>query len=137
MTGDLKDFYLNTPMERYEYVRIPIEVIPAISIIEHNLVPLVLNGFVYAECQKGMYGLPQASRIANDCLTAFLAPHHGYAPVPITPGLWRHDKSDLVFTLVVDDFGVKYTNPQYVKTLMSTLNELYKFSEDWNGARYC
>jgi hypothetical protein len=136
MTGDLKDFYLNTPMDRYEYVRIPIDVIPPISIIEHNLLPLVHNGFVYAECRKGMYGLPQAGRIANDRLTAFLAPH-GYAPVPITPGLWRHDKSDLSFTLVVDDFGVKYTNPQDVKNFMSTLNELYKVSEDWDGTCYC
>jgi hypothetical protein len=86
MTGDLKDFYLNTPMEQYEYVRIPIEVIPPISIIEYDLLPLVHNGFVYAECHKGMYGLPQAGRIANNRLTAFLAPK-GYAPVPVTPGL--------------------------------------------------
>jgi hypothetical protein len=136
MTGDLKDFYLNTPMERYEYVRIPIDIIPDISIIEHNLLPLVHNGFVYAECRKGMYGLPQAGRIANDRLVAFLAPH-GYEPVPITPGLWRHSKSDLAFTLVVDDFGIKYTNKQDVTTFMDILNLLYKVSEDWAGARYC
>jgi hypothetical protein len=136
MTDDLKDFYLNTPMDRYEYVRLPIEVIPPISIIEHDLLPLVHKGFVYAEVRRGMYGLPQAGRIANDRLTAFLAPK-GYAPVPVTPGLWRHDKSDLAFTLVVDDFGIKYTNPQDVKDLMSTLNELYKVSEDWTGGRYC
>jgi predicted ATP-grasp superfamily ATP-dependent carboligase len=48
MTGDLKDFYLNTPMECYEYVHIPIEVIPPISIIKHDLLPLVSNGFIYA-----------------------------------------------------------------------------------------
>jgi hypothetical protein len=136
MTGDLKDFYLNTPMERYEYIRLPIEVIPPISIIEHNLVPLVHKGYVYAEVRRGMYGLPQAGRIANDQLTAFLAPK-GYTPVPITPGLWRHDKSDLVFTLVVDDFGIKYTNKQDVHDLMTTLKELYKVSEDWTGGRYC
>ena len=28
MTGDLKDFYLGTPLERYKYLRIPINVIP-------------------------------------------------------------------------------------------------------------
>jgi hypothetical protein len=136
MTGDLKDFYLNTPMERYENVRLPIEVIPPISIIEHDLLPLVHKGYVYAEIRRGMYGLPQAGRIANDQLTAFLAPK-GYTPVPITPGLWCHDKSDLVFTLVVDDFGIKYTNPQDVHDLMTALKELYKVSEDWTGGRYC
>jgi hypothetical protein len=51
--------------------------------------------------------------------------------------LWRHSASDLAFTLVVNDFGVKYTNPQDAKNLMTTLNELYKVSEDWEGARYC
>ena len=57
-----------------------------------------------------MYGLPQAGHIANDQLVTFLAPH-GYHPVPITPGLWKHDTRDLFFTLVVDDFGIKYTHP--------------------------
>jgi hypothetical protein len=127
MTGDLKDFDLNTPMECYEYVRLPIEVIPPISIIEHNLMPLVHKDYVYAEVRHGMYGLPQAGRVANDQLTAFLTPK-GYTPIPITPGVWRHDKSDLVFTLVVDDFGIKYTKKQDVHDLMTTLKELYKVS---------
>jgi hypothetical protein len=137
MTGDLKDFYLNTPIKRYEYVQIPIDIIPLISIIEHDLLPLVHNGYIYAKCRKGMYGLPQAGRIATkDRLKAFLVPK-GYVPMPVTPGLWRHDKSNLAFTLVIDDFGIKYTNPQDVKDLMRMLNELYKVSKDWTGGRYC
>jgi hypothetical protein len=76
---------------------------------EYNLTTLIHHNCIYLEIHKGMYGLPQASRSANDCLTAFLAPH-GYAPVPITPGLWKHADSDLVFALVADDFGIKYTN---------------------------
>ena len=28
MTGDLKDFYLGTPLDRYEYIRIPLKFIP-------------------------------------------------------------------------------------------------------------
>jgi hypothetical protein len=136
MTGDLKDFYLNTPMERYEYMRIPVSVIPASIFAEYNLSPLVHRDHVYVEIRKGMYGLPQAGRIANDRLTAFLAPH-GYAPVPITPGLWKHDSRDVFFTLVVDDFGVKYTKLTDAQHLMSTLKQLYSVSEDWDGARYC
>jgi hypothetical protein len=136
MTGDLKDFYLNTPMECYEYMRIPVSVIPASIFAEYNLGPLVHRDHVYVEIRKGMYGLPQAGRLANDRLTAFLAPH-GYAPVPITPGLWKHDSRDVFFTLVVDDFGVKYTNLTDAQHLMSTLKQLYSVSEDWDGARYC
>jgi hypothetical protein len=107
-------------MEQYEYVCLPIKVI-----IEHDLLPLVHKGYVYAEVRWGMYGLPQAGRIANDQLTAFLAPK-GYAPIPVTPGLWRHDKSDLAFTLVIDNFGIKYINPQDIHDLMTTLKELFK-----------
>jgi hypothetical protein len=88
--------------------------------------------------RRGMYGLPQAGRIANEqLLTKFLAPH-GYAPVPITPGLWRHTTCDIAFTLVVNDFGVKYTKRADAEQhLMQTLNKLYKVSEDWKGTGYC
>ena len=55
--------------------------------------PMFHNGFVYVEIRKGMYGLPQAGRLANDQLVAKLAPH-GYHPCPLTPGLWRHSKRD-------------------------------------------
>jgi hypothetical protein len=65
-----------------------------------------------------------------------LAPH-GYAPVPITSGLWQHTTRDIAFTLVVDVFGVKYTKHADAEHLMQTLNKLYKVSEDWEGTRYC
>jgi hypothetical protein len=61
-----------------------------------------------------MYGLPQAGRLANDRLTTFLA-GHGYQPTPITPGLWKHNTRDISFTLVVDDFGVKYKDKKYAQ----------------------
>jgi hypothetical protein len=86
MTVDLKDFFLGTPLEdRYEYIRIPVQVIPPRIMELYNLHTLVINGFVYAEVQRGMYGLPQAAIIANKQLQKHLAPH-GYGPVPITPG---------------------------------------------------
>jgi hypothetical protein len=136
MTADLKDFYLETPMDEYEYMRIPVSIIPDAIMSKYNLAPLVHHNHVYVEIRKGMYGLPQAGRIASDRLTAFLAPH-GYAPVPITPGLWKHNASDLMFTLVVDDFGVKYTNSADAEQLITTLKQLYAVSEDWTGTKYC
>jgi hypothetical protein len=86
MTGDLKDFYLNTPMDHYEYMRILVSIIPPSIMLEYALAPLVHNDNVYVEIRQGMYGLPQAGKIANDRLTTFLAPY-GYKPVAITPGL--------------------------------------------------
>ena len=54
-----------------------------------------------------MPGLNQASRIANDRLKAHLV-KFGFAPVPRTPALWKHAPKPILFSLVVDDFGVNY-----------------------------
>jgi hypothetical protein len=136
MAADLKDFYLGTPMTRYEYMRVPLWMLPNEIIEQYNLRPLFHNGYVYVEIRRGMYGLPQAGRIANDQLIAFLAPH-GYKPCPLTPGLWKHDTRDIVFCLVVDDFGIRYTQRNDVDHLIATLRAHYEVSIDWTGARYC
>ncbi|KAI2500611.1 Reverse transcriptase (RNA-dependent DNA polymerase) [Fragilaria crotonensis] len=117
MTGDLKDFYLGTPMTEYEYMRIPISMIPPAIMEHYQLTPLIHNGHVYVEIRKGMYGLPQAGILANDRLAEFLKPH-GYSPV--LTGLWRHASRPIAFTLVVDDFGVKYTRREDAEHLMNS-----------------
>ncbi len=59
---DLKDFYLNTPMKRYEYMCLKISDIPKEIIQEYKLHKLVMeDGYIYCEICKGMYGLPQAA----------------------------------------------------------------------------
>jgi hypothetical protein len=136
MTGKLTDFYLGTPMDRYEYMRIPVHMIPDAIIEEYNLTPLIHNGFVSVEIQRGMYGLPQAGKVANNQLVKFLSPH-GYTPVPLTHRLWRHSERTVTFTLVVDDFGVKYTKRDDAEHLITTLEQYDKVSTDWTGSRYC
>jgi hypothetical protein len=133
MTGDLKDFYLGTPMERYEYMRVPLHMIPDSIMDSYKLHSKVRNGFVYIEVRRGMYGLPQAGKIANDQLVKFLAPH-GYEPVALTHGLWKHNKRPIVFTLVVDDFGVKYTKREDADNLIATLEKYLQSQHrlDWN-----
>ena len=73
-------------MARYEYMRLPTAIIPQEVIDEYNLTALVHNGHIYVEIQRGMYGLPQASIIANQLLTKRLEPH-GYSQCRHTPGL--------------------------------------------------
>jgi hypothetical protein len=61
MTIDIKNFYLNMQMARYEYVRLKIDDIPQEIILQYNLKKKVdADGYVYIEIKKGMYGLPQA-----------------------------------------------------------------------------
>jgi hypothetical protein len=72
---DLKDFYLCSKLDEYEYVRIPKHMLPDKIIALYNLKPKIVNRFVYAKVRKGMYGLPQAGRLANLQLQKFLEPH--------------------------------------------------------------
>jgi hypothetical protein len=61
MTIDIKDFYLMTPMERYEYFKMKIDLFPKDIIEEYNLQSKVNDkGFVHCKVRCGMYGLPQA-----------------------------------------------------------------------------
>jgi hypothetical protein len=134
-TTDVKDFYLNTPMQEMDwvYLKIPISDIPQ-CIMEHYT-PVVTNGFAYVVVMKGMYGLKQAGKLANDLLQVNLG-HHGYAPVPITPGLWKHNTRNISFTLVVDDFGICYETEDDLQHLLHALQQYYTISTDLTGTSY-
>ena len=61
MTMDIKDFYLNTPMARYEYMRLRLSDMPEDVIAHYRLNEIATpEGYIYCEIQKGMYGLPVA-----------------------------------------------------------------------------
>jgi len=122
MTGDVKNFYLNTPLPDYEYVRIPISSIPQDVIDHYQLMPLVENGFVMAEIRKGIYELPQSGILANDLLVLRLA-KGGYHPAPNTPGLFLHESNGVAFALWVDDFMIKYINKADADHLLNLLKE--------------
>jgi hypothetical protein len=133
---DIGSFYLETPLARYEYMKFPIALFPQHVIEQYNLATHVHKGFIYVEIRKAIYGLPQAGILANQLLRKRLAPA-GYYEVAHTPGLWRHVSRPIQFSLVVDDFGVKYVGKQHADHLITTLRKHYKLSEDWEGALYC
>jgi hypothetical protein len=86
MCADVKKLYLNTPLDRPEYMRLPLSLIPQEIIDQYQLEEKAKNGQVYIRINKGMYGLPQADRLANDLLVKRLKPH-GYYPVEHTDDL--------------------------------------------------
>ena len=96
MCADIANFYLNNPMDRYEYTKLPLGITPEEIIQQYNLINLEHKGFVYMEIQKRMYGLTQAGKIANDKIKLHLS-KFGYEPAPITPGLWRHQNRPFNF----------------------------------------
>ncbi len=58
--------------------------------------------------------------MANKRLRRKVAPF-GYYECIKTPGLWKHEMRPLTFTLVVDDFGVKYESKDDVDHLIASL----------------
>ena len=89
MCDDIKNMYLATPMDRFEYMRIPVKLIPKEFIEHYKLESMIKNGYIYMQIEQGMYGLPQAGILANKLLKKRLAPH-GYYELPHTPGLFKH-----------------------------------------------
>ena len=136
MCVDISSFYLTAPMDRYEYMRMPLDVFPPWTIEQYGLNEKAKNGFVYLEIRRSVYGLPQSGALANKLLRERLAPH-GYFECRHTPGLWKHVTRPVQFSLVVDDFGVKYVGKEHANHLVSTLKKYYKISEDWTGSLYC
>jgi hypothetical protein len=136
MTVDIKNFYLNTPMTRPEYVRLKLSDIPDEITHEYKLHNIATpEGYVYIEVNKGMYGLPQAGILAQELLEKRLN-QHGYFQSHIVPGFWKHADRPISFTLVVDDFGIKYVGKQHAQHLISVLKEHYEIEEDWSGSKY-
>jgi hypothetical protein len=97
--------------------------IPEQIIIEYKLHKIATeDGYVYWEIQKGMYGLPQVGIIVQDLLQARLA-KVGYHQSKIIPGLRTHKTRNTCFTLVVDDFAIKYTSMEDAQHLIDALKQ--------------
>lgn len=114
-------------MKDDKYIWLDFNLIPREIVKKYNLHDYVHNRQVYMEIRKGMYGLPQARKLANDLLNKRLAPH-GYVPIPHTPGLWKHCTKPVWFTLMVDDFGIKYIGDKNLQHLIDTLKQYYKIT---------
>jgi hypothetical protein len=68
VTMDHKNFYLNTLLDRPEYVRIKLVDTPLKFINEYKLNDIAHNSWIYFEMRRGMYGLSQAGILANKLL---------------------------------------------------------------------
>ncbi len=113
-----------------------LELFPPNIIEEYGLCNKVdADGNVFCEVRQGMYGLPQASIIAQDLLTKQLN-KAGHLQSKIMPGYWRHHWQPISFTLVVEDFGVKYVNKDNVKHLISSLSQDYTIDTNWEETQY-
>jgi hypothetical protein len=129
MMMDINDYYLGTPLHRYEYMRMLLSKFPEEIINRYNLKELAVDGWVYIEIRKGMYGLKQSGLLANQLLQKRLA-HFGYYPARDTHGLWLHKTRPISFSLIVDNFAVKYVGKQHADHLWNALLRSYELTTD-------
>jgi hypothetical protein len=57
MCADVKNFYLNTILDRPKYMKLALSLIPQEIIDMYWLAEKAKNGRVYIQINKGMYGL--------------------------------------------------------------------------------
>jgi hypothetical protein len=81
-----------------------------------------------------MSGLPQAGLIAYKRLVKHLA-KYGYCPVRHMHGLWTHKVHPILFSLVVDKFGIKTVLQEHANHLLSALPGLYSVTANWTGTK--
>ena len=116
-------------------MKMKLKIIPQEIIDQYKIQDLVKDGWVYMNIVKGMPGLKQAARLANERLVHHLAPY-GYAQVQHTPSLWKHESNGILFALVVDDFGIKSTSESATSHLLQALRDKYQITVDPRDTKF-
>jgi hypothetical protein len=117
-------------------MKMPLALFPDWTRKQYDLDTKAHKGFVYREICKAIYGLPNAGRLANERLRQKLEPA-GFYEVAYTPGLWKHKRRPIQFSLIVDDFGVKYVGKEHIDFLIKSLCKDYaRVTVDKTGELY-
>jgi hypothetical protein len=135
MMMDIKNYYLGTPLSRFEYMRIMLSRFPEEIADKYNLDALAVDVWVHIEIRKVLYGLRQAGLLAIQLLQTRLAPFR-YYPARHTHGLWLHKTRPIAFSLIVDNFAVKYVGKQHADHLRNALLQSYELTADCEAKLY-
>ena len=60
----------------------------------------------------------------------------GYTQCPVTHGLSEHQPRNISFTLVVDNFRIRYANTANLNYLMAAVCEIYVSTINTSGTLY-
>ena len=75
ITYNIRNYYLATPLEYPEYLKIMLTDIPQDFIDEYNFHEYVHEGWVYLEIRNGVYGITHSGSLDNDLLETSLLKH--------------------------------------------------------------
>ena len=82
-----------------------------------------------------MYDLPQLDILAQKLLEIRIN-DQDYFQSTLVPGLWKHRRRPVQFTLVVDNFGVKYVGEEHAQHLVYTIKGHYDIETNWKGDKF-
>ena len=116
----------DTLLKRPEFICVNLRGTPDNIIKEYKLKNIATeNRSIYIRADRRMYGLPHSSLLANELLEKQLN-KQDYHQSKFVPGLWSHIWRPVQFTLVVENFGVKYVGEEHAIPLKETLEKDYK-----------
>ena len=75
---DIKSFSITATLDRYEYMKMPLDIFPQHTQVQYDLDRKAKNGFVYLEIRRAIYGLPQSGDLTNKLLRQLLEPFGYY-----------------------------------------------------------
>ena len=134
-TVDIVDYFLQSDvMPEAAYMFIHRDQLPPQTLLQFKDQLHFIHDKVYVRINKGIYGLPQAAKLAQDKLVKHLT-SHGYIQTS-TPYLFKHSDRNVFFTVVVDDFAVKYTHDADFEHFTNTLRATYDITVDIEGNKY-
>ena len=132
MTMKISTFYRMTSLKRPEYIRISIKDILDKNINEYQLRKIVdEKGSNHIQTNQSMYGLLQAGLLANEIPKKRLK-NRGYRQSKLVPQFWTHNWRPVQFTLIVDNFGVKYVGEDHAIHLKNVIEENYTVTKEWD-----
>lgn len=134
-TVDISAFYVGTPMDHDEWMEIRLSQLPQDLAQSDRIRRLCRGDRLLVRVRKGIYGLPQAGRLARERLVKHLTTA-GYHEHPHVPSLFSHASGRLRFVLTVDDFDVGYERQEDFDHLRDHLAGLYSITFDLEGRRY-
>ena len=138
ITIDIKDFFLCSTLEYPEYMWFPLRLIPKSYRHNFGAEHMDESKSILFEITKGLYGLPQAGRLAQKELVKHLE-SEGYIMSKNTPCLFHHiSRPNIRFVLWVDDFLIKFSrlDKSDADHLITTLKKKYQIKIDWEGKQY-
>ena len=136
MAMDISNFYIHNDLIDYQYIRCAMSEIPKEIIDEYNLETIVNeDGYCYIEIRKVLYGLQEAGYVTHFKLKRILG-LEGYVPSKFTQGLFTHKIREIVFYLVVENFGVRYKKREDAEHLLNTKQGRYPVKAEWDPTFY-